>query len=40
MFLRSAQTYERRHTMTVALATALEWTEAELDDLWRLAATL
>ncbi len=40
MFLRSAQTYERRHMMTVALAAALKWTEAELDDLWRLAATL
>ncbi|HEX2554258.1 MAG TPA: hypothetical protein VHL98_11180 [Microvirga sp.] len=40
MFLRSAQTYERRHPMTLALAAALGWTDANLDDLWRLAATL
>lgn len=40
MFLGSAQTFERHHPMTTTLAASMEWTDSELDDLWRFAATL
>lgn len=40
MFLEAATSFERRHPMTKTLADAMGWEDAELDALWRFAATL
>ncbi|MDK2769926.1 MAG: hypothetical protein KYX69_19685 [Sphingomonas sp.] len=40
MFLGSAQTFERTHPMTIALAAGMGWSDEELDGLWAFAATL
>lgn len=40
MQVSGATTFERQHPSTLALAQALGWSDAQMDDLWRRAADL
>lgn len=40
MLLRGATMFDRYHPMTLALATGMNWSQQQVDDLWRTAAAL